>query len=227
MRGFIVAVSLFGLLASLSGCEGEPKASVAKENPPPKPPNCPELPELKNIRLVDGSIADVRIVQFVNTKLYFPTDWLEDSFTDLDPKTGWQKKSAIGFAIPDINRVECPGVIHKVDVQQPIPLMTLRKNKQFQSKKSKSFPVIVDMFHISPNPPKKERNFSTTHGGYYSSKIYPMPDLMVFISWGVLGGNFDIDSPSIEEMIKWLSTPPNQRDNDKKFMISVNKATQK
>jgi len=72
----IMAISIAGALA-LAGCNRAPQ-----ENPPPIPPDCPDLPELKNITLKDGSIRNVRIVQFRATKLYVPANLMKSSFFD-------------------------------------------------------------------------------------------------------------------------------------------------
>ena len=85
-------------------------------NPPPKPPNCNDLPELADITLRDGSIAPVRIFRFHQTKLYIPDNWL-----DLEERLRNYKGEAeppgpyrVGHFDPDLELIECPGVVHKI-----------------------------------------------------------------------------------------------------------------
>jgi len=80
------------------------------------PPNCPDLAELKNVTLKDGTVEDVRIVQFRDTKLYFPAKLMKRQFVDRrrDHQTGFIAKAALGRYTPDIYSNECAGVVHHI-----------------------------------------------------------------------------------------------------------------
>lgn len=73
---------------------------------PPTPPDCPDLPEIANLRLNDGSIADVRILQDGDFKLYFPFSWIKYGYL----RSGRWLGSTV---TPQITDNECPGVVHE------------------------------------------------------------------------------------------------------------------
>jgi hypothetical protein len=149
-------MGLLGLIASLGGCQQKAATSVvAKENPPPKPPNCPDLPELENLRLKDGSIADVRIFRDGDETFYIPFSWLDfearrysdqsiegnniyNSFRDGTinkdqyfvkiRESGikyYWRDRWIGKYIPDVSEIECPGVVHVGQFNYIIPTVPL------------------------------------------------------------------------------------------------------
>ena len=73
---------------------------------PPTPPDCPDLPEIANLRLQDGSIADVRILQDGDFKLYFPFSWIKYRYL----RSGsWGGPTVT----PQIMDNECPRVVHQ------------------------------------------------------------------------------------------------------------------
>jgi len=126
----ILAMLFAALLTILGGCREKvgppPKDTSAFENPPPKLPDCPPTPELKNVTLPDGAFADVRIIQFDHTKLYFPASWLRSAFLDVKPKyRGFHSVQSLQRFDPDLHLNECPCVVHKL-----IPIAEIRgKNR--------------------------------------------------------------------------------------------------
>lgn len=127
----VVAMGLAGLLASLGGCHQKSQQQAAgevaaKETPPPKPPNCPDLPELANLRLKDGSIADVRIFRDGDETFYVPFSWYQyiSSIYYLGQKP---YNSEPGIYSPDVNEVECPGVVHVGEFGYTTPKIPLTK----------------------------------------------------------------------------------------------------
>ncbi|MEO9168310.1 MAG: hypothetical protein ABI230_07905 [Aestuariivirga sp.] len=89
---------------------------VVKANPPPRPPNCPDFPELANLKLKDGSMADVRIIQDGDEKFYIPFNWYTARLK-WHQVNGSQKIEDYlalfkGDWNPDISADECPGVLH-------------------------------------------------------------------------------------------------------------------
>lgn len=113
-------MGIIATLMSLAGCgqssSYDPWAGDRKvANPPPKPPSCPHLSELANVTRSDGSIIDVRIIQIDDIKLYVPRNWLDrdlefgHKFASKHPTTG----SILGVYEPDLNNMECPGVVHR------------------------------------------------------------------------------------------------------------------
>jgi hypothetical protein len=116
MKCLVSVGCLIGMLA-IAGCDPPPSPDISGlEHPPLKPPNCPALPELTNLTLKDGSIADVRIIQFKDTKIYVPAELLENDFIPEDYKNvnmhGIMQQSQIGPVQPYLSSVECPGVVH-------------------------------------------------------------------------------------------------------------------
>ena len=116
MRMGLAIMGLIAMLGGLIGCQQKTMELIAKENPPPKPPHCPDLLELASLRLKDGSIADVRILQSDEFKFYIPASWYKGHFPD---SNGRVTETDIGVYDPDLNEVECPGVVHRY-VRRPV-----------------------------------------------------------------------------------------------------------
>jgi hypothetical protein len=141
VRGLAMALSLTGLLATLTGCNnGRPPqdGSQYPANPPPKPPNCPVLPELKNIMLKDGTIADVRIIRDGDETFYIPFSWLaweakktnkihvevsDDKYVFMPY---WEANN-YGRGGYDIMPVECPGVVHEREFKYTTPFVKIKR----------------------------------------------------------------------------------------------------
>jgi hypothetical protein len=93
-----------------------PQKVSIKLNLPPQPPNCPDYPELANLKLKDGSIADVRIIQDGDQKFYIPFSWYTAplKWSQVNGSTKVSDYLAIfaGKWNPDMAEIECPGVLH-------------------------------------------------------------------------------------------------------------------
>lgn len=144
MRGQAMALSLAGLLATLTGCNDKrppQEGSQYPANPPPQPPNCPDLPELKNVRLKDGTVADVRIIRDGDETFYIPFSWFEWEAKQLGKskniavkvkngeyvhKSYWDSFKGFGSGY-DIHQIECPGVVHEREFNYVTPFVKTQR----------------------------------------------------------------------------------------------------
>ncbi len=224
LKGVVMAMTLAGLLGSLIGCNDKVPVyedTSALENPPPKPPNCPDLPELKNITLKDGTIADVRIVQVLNTKFYFPAELMDRYF--LDKKSRWGgfllKSDLLDFN-PDIHAVECPGLVHRFLPEKQVFV----SNFGYRDHSSRRKNISSDSDIMGMNFGEVD---SRKFGGSYNSWMTPMPEIGV--EFGIRkfrdfkSGEFisKVKSKSVTEFVEWLATPPAKRDNERVFTLKV------
>ena len=198
---------------------GENTVAASAESTPPKPPNCPDLPERKNLIMADGSIADVRIVQFGSTNLYIPTSWVQPYFFSKDPVTGTVLSGGISF-VPELHQVECPGVVHALSLDQSGPAMTL-----WSSKKG-PLPTIsageVSMVHITADLPNPGEPLRVVYGRlHHLPKLKPVPGIVVYLGIDAEIRTKNVQSPAIEDLIRWLASAPNRRDNTREFVLKV------
>lgn len=226
MRGLILTIGILGAFASAVGCKKAPVDDTsALENPPPKLPNCPDLPELKNITLKDGTIVDVRIVKFGDTKMYFPKDIVESAFVDKQRFEGIVHTSYLKKFDPDIYAEECPGVVHELVIDgvstwpviavNPKPLrieLPVAKNLQY----GKGVGTIFFTSHIDPMPPRAQ-----AMRGFFNDSFVWQSKLVVMIR----GRDQDVgrwqSSKSLNAFVSWLNTPPVSRNNDAIFTPKV------
>ncbi|MDE5456570.1 hypothetical protein GWE18_27830 [Bradyrhizobium sp. CSA112] len=193
--------------------------AASAESSPPKPPNCPDLPERKNLVLADGSIADVRIVQFGSTNLYIPTSWVQPYFFSKDPVTGTVLSGGLTF-VPELHQVECPGVVHALSLDQSGPVMTL-----WSSKKG-PLPTIsageVSMLRITADLPNPGERLRVVYGRlHHLPKLKPVPGIVVYLGIDAEIRTKNVESPAIEDLVRWLASPPNRRDNSRAFVLKV------
>jgi hypothetical protein len=193
--------------------------ATSAERSPPKPPNCPDLPERKNLILADGSIADVRIVQFGSTNLYMPTSWVRPYFYSKDPATGIVISSSLAF-VPELHEVECPGVVHALSLDQSGPVMTLWSGTKG------SLPTIsageVSMVHITADLPNPDERLRVVYGRlHHLPKLNPVPGVVVYLGIDAEIRTKNVQSPAIEDLVRWLASPPNRRDNSRAFVLKV------
>lgn len=125
LKGLIVVVATLVLLILIGIWLLPPQAQQNERahNSPVKPPNCSDVFDLTHLKLSDGRLADVRIVQIRNTKLYVPTDWLVGNLVDYQAE-----KFGPAFAYdileqfsPDIHKNECPGIVHTLNPHGATP----------------------------------------------------------------------------------------------------------
>lgn len=220
-----MAISLFGLL-SLVGCQDpKPEDTRHLEHRPPMPPNCPNLAELKNITLKDGTVADVRIVRFRDTKLYFPAKLMKRKFVDRwrDHQTGFIGKRALGQYSPDIHSDECAGVVHAIADERRhvegvypmigIEIAGLNIDPQFRSG-SEGFWKLN--YGLVPKTMSAHAKFILG----LNQKIKFNDDVVVQLVVGSTAeSGVKYDSQSVLDLTEWLRTPPSHRDNDKQFTL--------
>lgn len=227
MKG-LGTMGLIASLLALAGCnDPKPEDTRHLENPPLKPPNCPNLPELKNVTLKDGSIADVRIVQFGSTKMYFPVDLIEANFIDgkRDPQGQLSSMYDLKKFAPDLYSGECPGVVHKLVedgeslwptlIINPEPLNTDRpmaKNLQFSSEIGALFITV----HKEPETSRYQ-----AMRGFFNDRFISNSNLDILLRSRDTKIGLWQRSKSLNEFLKWLETPPVRRDNEKIFALKV------
>jgi hypothetical protein len=200
---------------------GENTVATSAESTPPKPPNCPDLPERKNLLLADGSIADVRIVKVGPTNLYMPTSWVRPYVFHKDPVTGLVVSREFEAFVPQLHQVECPGVVHALNLDRDPPLMTL-----WSSKKG-PLPTIsagedVSMLHITADLPNPDERLRAVYGRlHHLPKLKPVPGIVVYLGVAAEFRATNIQTPAIEDLVRWLASPPNRRDNTREFVLKV------
>jgi hypothetical protein len=199
---------MFGALLMAGG---ENTVATSAESSPPKPPNCPDLPERKNLILADGSIADVRIVQVNSTNLYIPTSWVRPYLF-----------GKIEVFVPELHEGECPGVVHVLN-RDP-PLMTLWSHRPG---KSGPLPTIsasedVSMLHIAADLPNPDERLRVVYGRlHHLPKLKPVPGIVVYLGVPLDFRTTNVQSPAIDDLVRWLASPPNRRDNSREFVLKV------
>jgi hypothetical protein len=69
------------------------------------------------MRLKDGRLADVRIVEASDVRMYVPADWLAEYFIDAAKKANrgslGLSRAFLGSFSPDLHEIECPGTVHR------------------------------------------------------------------------------------------------------------------
>ncbi len=230
LKGIVMAMTLVGFLGSLIGCQKAPVDDTsALENPPPKPPNCPDLPELKNVTLKDGSIADVRIVQFRDTKLYLPTKWMGRNFIDKAPRNdaGFIEKEYLGGVNPDIHSLECPGTMHRLAGEEAhakgmYPGIGLEMTDARRK-------ILIDSPDFATIGFASNAEIKNSHALWLSQHgkmIEFNQDVVIRLRRTGLAGidqGMRYESQSILDFTTWLATPPARRDNERQFVLKLDK----
>lgn len=230
-------VAVMGMLASLLamvGCNKAPDDERTRQtlNPPPSPPSCARLPEVENLTLKNGAIADVRIIKIGETKLYFPSDWLADAFVDVPSKWPWERregKSSIGMTTPDLFKDECPGVIHTLNLDRRSPGIGIKLGGQVSSAdfthEDGAISKEIRSLSVSSSEilPGSHRWLLHTSGGL-KVWLIPIKDVMMYAAVSKTYGDRNVTSQSLTELAEWLATPPNTRDNARKFTVEIDKA---
>jgi hypothetical protein len=223
-----------GAASALAG-EGpkEPVAAPARAAPGALSAGCVETPELQNLILPDGSLADVKILQFGEARLYMPTRWIE---MRLDPRWG-----SPDMFIPAFWEKPCPGVVHFYNPDfktqdgkpgaGPFTLFADRNEDAFPAPSLRQSPD-TDMVFILPNLSTPSVRLKRHYISYDRLlKLNVVPGLIVYVfgntplSSPLPYGNFPkgTRAPAIEDLIRWLARPPNRRDNKRSFILTVDK----
>lgn len=121
----IVVVGASALLIGMGSWLLLPKArqNERAQHAPAKPPNCPSVPDLDFLKIGDSKLANVRIVQIGDTRLYVPADWLAQNFVDSQAEkfgTAFSYELLERFS-PDIHKNECPGIVHLLNLRGATP----------------------------------------------------------------------------------------------------------
>jgi hypothetical protein len=241
-------MGLLGAFLSLLGCSGkssyDPWAGDRKTlNPPPAPPNCPQLPELANLKLQDGRIVDVRIIQVETIKLYVPHTWLPDldfnyKYLRARPSPG----SILGVYDPDLHDVECPGIVHKFvsrrkffdlgfsfvvrgpngkssilpnfSLDTKIDNLSIRRLRGFDDPKYATPHMNEDAIVDWPTRDSTSAYINLAPRGFVG--IYPWPKRKPVGSAEWIKARTDVVA-----LFDWLRTPPNRRHNDRIFKLGA------
>lgn len=124
LKGVIAAVAVSALSIGVwIWLLPEARQNERVQNPPAKPPNCHSGSDLEILKLADGRLADVRILQIRDTKFYVPADWLAQDFVDsqavkFGPTFAYQSLEKFS---PDIHEKECPGIVHTLNLHGTTP----------------------------------------------------------------------------------------------------------
>lgn len=243
MRGAFQA-GIIAALMSLVGCgqsnSYDPWAGDRKTaNPPPKPPNCPRLPELANVTRDDGKIIDVRIIQIGEVKFYVPGNWNRwpETLEGLPPTSD----TMLGLYDPDINAIECPGVVHKwvskramfdlgwrfavrrsnaepwvlpnFTLDTKIDSVSIRKLEEFDNKDYENSDIFDEKIFDAPPAATSAYIFVVPR---QLIAIYPWPKSKPIGSPQWVKARSDMIG-----LVDWLRTQPNMRDNDHVFYLGA------
>lgn len=235
LKGLIVAgvgsALLFGVGIWL--LPSQARQNERAQNPPAKPPNCRSGPDLALLKQPDGRLANVRIVQIRDTKLYVPTDWLAQNFVDSQTA---QFGPAISYELleqfsPDIHEQECPGIIHTLNLHGATPRFgTNRGNYTFfglsgdfapravsgSGGRLQGFSVMVQAATTTSGT-KMDRPRLSSVGNYW---IKGNRDFFLLKGGPTNDKLYEEYSVELRKLAIWLMEPPATRSNDRVFFAS-------
>lgn len=224
----IVAVVVSALL--LTRPHGQRNNRI--ENPPPMHPSCPPIPHLPLITRKDGKMADVRIVEVRGTKLFVPAQWLERYFVDLRRKEGWNTFDLLEQFSPDLHSNECPGVIHKLNLNGPTPKFGTNRGGVTAFTMSGNFGPVelsgtggrrigfsVDIQPtLNPDGVEKVTPRPRSVGDYW---VRPNADFFILRSGPVREHARASNEAELRQLAQWLMEPPATRNNNQVFFASL------
>ncbi|TXN33167.1 hypothetical protein [Methylobacterium sp. WL19] len=206
--------------ANLMTAGGEGVAAPA-ENPSLKPCNCADMPEDQNLILADGSLADVRIIQIGEVNLYIPTSWARPYFRMGEPGDTVIIPSSTIF-IPELLEVECPGLVHVLSLEQSSPAMTLWSGSRRRPLPGISPDGDVSIVRIVADLPNPNERLKVVYGRlHHLPRLKPVPGILVYLGIGAEIRTTNVQSPAIEDLVRWLASPPISRDNSRTFQFKV------
>lgn len=165
---------------------------------------------LTDLRLRNGTLADVRIVSFNGETLYLPTQWAEYMAARrlLGTRYG-QIQSNIGRFAPDIMPGECPGIVHVANLSHSNPVLYL------DLRPARAVNPPADAIHVS-------RHRQDTKEGVFNGPS--TPEAVIAIPGGKLvmavplARELDVRSPQWAalrafalSLAGWLRTSPSRR----------------
>ena len=193
-----------------------PVASIP-DNPPPRPPNCPDLPERENLILADGSLADVRIVRIGAVNLYIPASWARPYFLVQDAASKVVIHSST-ILDPELHDVECPGVVHILSFDQSSPAITLWAGSTRRPLPGLAPEGDVSMVRLVADLPDPSLSLRVVHGRlHHLPRLNPVPGLAVYLGIDAEIRTKNLQSPAIDDFVRWLALPPKRRDNARTF----------
>ena len=172
----------------------------------------------------NGSLADVRIIEVDEQRLYVPVSWI----------TFWGRganewKSSPGTYSPDLNKVECAGTVHKfVGARGPFNL-DLAVVDRIRGRASKNFSLGSTIERFSIARPQSGDFVDrvadwTPHPAAYVT-VVPR-SLVAIYDWPKVepigSAKWDEARHSMIELVNWLKTKPANRDNDRIFKLGTN-----
>lgn len=226
---FFVLASLCIITVSCSSCDRKPSSSGSSYtksigNKQVTQGNCPDTQGLSELRLPNNSIADVRIFLVDGHKLFVPREWLVRNQPDSEWTFG---ENAI---TPLVSSTECPGVVH-VFTGKNVPFdLGFRFVDRVRSTSVKNISLNTKIDMVSVVKPV---------GHDFTDKIIEWPTREAPSAWiGIVPGTFaaryawprskTINDPdwatyreAVKELVKWIMTPPRDRDNDHVFKLGV------
>ncbi|WP_257557098.1 hypothetical protein [Sphingobium sp. CFD-2] len=233
--GLIVVAGASALLFGVGNWLLPPRATQNEraQNPPAKPPNCPHGPDLALLKLTDGSLADVRIVQVRDTKLYVPADWLARNFVDstteqLGPEVSYELLEQFS---PDIHKNECPGIVHLLNLHGATPRFgNNRENFTFfglagnfapkevagSGGRMQGFALLVQAA-VTTHGDEMDRPRLTSVGNYW---IKGNRDFFLLKGGPTNEARQAKYSAELRALANWLIEPPATRSNDRVFFDS-------
>ena len=243
-------MGIMATLMSLVGCGQsstyDPWAGDRKTaNPPPNPPNCPHSAELANLTRDDGSIIDVRIIQIDDVKLYVPRLWMGRLNYEEDVRFYTKIPSAggpFGRYDPDLSDIECPGLVHKWVSKRAMfdlyfDFVVRRSNAEPWIKSNFTLKTKVDQLSIRRLRGVDDPKYRTEHmwdegiidwptDTSTSAYIVLVPNRLVGVyRWPKskpLGSTeWAKARADVIDLVIWLRTPPNKRDNDRIFNLGA------
>ncbi|MGB5777843.1 MAG: hypothetical protein WBH10_02065 [Allopontixanthobacter sediminis] len=199
------------------------QSESAQGYPPPKPPGCLDT-TLVDLTDPSGVVHDVRIVKFGQTKLFIPTNWISKG-QFIDQFVGKVPLEKLGQFIPDIHKIECPGVIHTASRETPIkgdslPMLTIRLDGKNPVKNLTSQSIFA--IFITENVGDDDRRMRfLMGGGFKKTHFVASEDVFVFLSAANEYPPGGIKSQSLSNLFDWLGSPPSSRDNSIKFELKA------
>ena len=172
-----------------------------------------------------GTIHDVRIVQFAGTRLFVPAAWIP---TALSVSADREEVHLRGDYEPVILKDECPGIVHAARSGETtgfndLPHLAIRLDGRSSPKGLRS--DTIQAIFISENVSIDNPRMRFMRGsGIYNTFFEASPDIFLFISDAGKFPPGGVQSDSLRELVAWLATPPAERDNEKTFTLRIDTA---
>ena len=78
------------------------------------------------------------------------------------------------------------------------------------------------MVHITADLPNPGEPLRVVYGRlHHLPKLKPVPGIVVYLGIDAEIRTKNVQSPAIEDLIRWLASAPNRRDNTREFVLKV------